>query len=228
VTTRNRVSDPRNRPWDKRMRNWLVELFAKLPVTPRLLNLVLRLRPDLAPLLIESAMKALVKDRYDEVSDKVFNIGNANLVPAYSSEIAVAMDGRHIAAVERVFEIADERRRLGSVYQSSPIALRFVKASPAYASMMHGQDTMMMELIQLRGNEGGYEMLGAYEDALYALGGRPHWGQVNTLTGSHGLVASMYPRYEDWQAVHRQMNSTGVFDSPFSKRVGIAEDRFTA
>ena len=228
MTTRNRVSDPRNRPWDKRMRNWLVELFAKLPVTPRLLNLVLRLRPDLAPLLIESAMKALVKDRYDEVSDKVFNIGNANLVPAYSSEIAVAMDGRHIAAVERVFEIADERRRLGSVYQSSPIALRFVKASPAYASMMHGQDTMMMELIQLRGNEGGYEMLGAYEDALYALGGRPHWGQVNTLTGSHGLVASMYPRYEDWQAVHRQMNSTGVFDSPFSKRVGIAEDRFTA
>ena len=179
MTTRNRVSDPRNRPWDKRMRNWLVELLAKLPVTPRLLNLVLHLKPGLAPLLIESAMKALVKDRYDEVSYKVFNIGNANLVPAYSS-------------------------------------------------MMHGQDTMMMELIQLRGNEGGYEMLGAYEDALYALGGRPHWGQVNTLTGSHGLVASMYPRYEDWQAVHRQMNSTGVFDSPFSKRVGIAEDRFTA
>ena len=51
--------------------------------------------------------------------------------------------------------------------------------------------------------------------------------QVNTLTGSHGLVASMYPRYEDRRAVHRQMNSTGVFDSPFSKRVGIAEDRFT-
>ena len=24
------------------------------------------------------------------------------------------------------------------------------------------------------------------EEALYALGGRPHWGQVNTLTGSHG------------------------------------------
>ena len=32
----------------------------------------------------ESAMTALVKDEYDEVSYKVFNIGNANLVPAYS------------------------------------------------------------------------------------------------------------------------------------------------
>jgi hypothetical protein len=226
VTTRNRVESPRNRPWDKRMRNWLVELFARLPLTPRLLNLALHVKPSIAPFLLESAMTALVKDEYDEVSHKVFNIGNANLVPAYSAEIGIPMDGRHIQAVERVFEVADRQRLLGDVYQSSPIALRFVKASPAYVSMMHGHDTMMMELIQLRGNEGGYEMLGAYEEALYALGGRPHWGQVNTLTGSHGLVASMYPRYEDWQRVHRQMNATGVFDSPFSKRVGIAEDRF--
>lgn len=43
-----------------------------------------------------------------------------------------------------------------------------------------------------------------------------------------GLVASMYPRYADWLAVHRRFNATGVFDSPFSRRVGIAQDRFTA
>lgn len=227
VTTRSTVADPSRRMLDKRMRNWLVELGAKLPITPRLLNLALHLRPSLAPLLIETAMRALVKDEYDEVSYKVFNIGNANLVPAYSSEIGIPMDGRHVEAVERIFAVADRRRRVGDVYQSSPIALRFVKASPAYLSMMHGRDTMMIELIQLRGNDGGYEMLAAYEEALYDLGGRPHWGQVNTLTDSHGLVSSMYPRWQDWLRVHRQMNATGVFDSPFSKRVGIARERFT-
>ncbi|MDX6718307.1 MAG: hypothetical protein QOJ63_561, partial [Solirubrobacteraceae bacterium] len=84
-------------------------------------------------------------------------------MPAYSAEVGIPMDNRHVEAVERVFEVADRQRRLGDVYQSSPIALRFVKASAAYLSMMHGHDTMMMELIQLRGNEGGYEMLGAYE-----------------------------------------------------------------
>jgi hypothetical protein len=225
VTTRNRTQDPRRS--HRRMRNPIVEFAAGIPGTQQALNLLLHVKPSLAPALIESAMKALVNDRYDEVSYKVFNIGKANLVPAYSSEVGIPMDGRHIEAVERVFEVAAERRKLGDVYQSSPIALRFVKASPAYLSMMHGRDTMMMELIQLRGNEGGYELLGAYEEALYALGGRPHWGQVNTLTGSHGLVASMYPRYDDWQRVHRSMNATGVFDSPFSKRAGIAEDRFT-
>lgn len=228
VTTRNRIANPRRRPMDKRTRNLLVELAGTLPITPKLLNLVLRIKPSLAPFMLETAMTALVKDEYDEVSYKVFNIGNANLVPAYSAEVGIPMDGRHIEAVERVFEVADERRRLGGVYQSSPIALRFVKQSPAYVSMMHGRDTMMMELIQLSGNDGGYELLGAYIEALYALGGRPHWGQVNALTGSHGFVASMYPRYEDWQRVHREMNASGVFDSPFSKRVGIAADRFTA
>ena len=62
--------------------------------------------------------------------------------------------------------------------------------------------------------------------SLYALGGRPHWGQVNTLTGSRDLIASMYPRFGDWLAVHERLNSSGVFDSPFSKRVGIAASRF--
>ncbi|MEY2442801.1 MAG: hypothetical protein QOJ46_2227, partial [bacterium] len=121
VTTRNRIADPRRS--HRRMRNPLVELAASIPGTQQALNFVLHLKPSLAPMLIESAMQALVNDRYDEISYKVFNIGKANLVPAYSAEIGIPMDGRHIEAVERVFQIADERRRLGDVYQSSPIAL---------------------------------------------------------------------------------------------------------
>jgi len=122
--------------------------------------------------------------------------------------------------VETIFLVAAERRALGQVYQSSPIALRFVKASPAYLSMMHGRDTMMIELIGLNGNDGGIELLKAYEEALYALGGRPHWGHINTLTGSHGFVESMYPRLGDWMDVRTRLDPGGVFDSAFTKRVG--------
>ncbi len=88
--------------------------------------------------------------------------------------------------------------------------------------MMQGQDTMMIELIMATHTVGGMELQAAHESALHALGGRPHWGQVNTLTGSHGLVEAMYPHYQDWQAIHAVLNSSGVFDSPFSKRVGIS------
>jgi hypothetical protein len=220
VTTRNYSSDPSRKPWSKRMRNSLVELAALFPFTSQVLNGVLRARPTLAPMLLETAMTALVKKQYDNVSYRVLNIGNANLVPAYSGEVGIPMDGRHIAAVERIFEVAAERRRIGGVYQSSPIALRFVKASAAYMSMMHGHDTMMIELIQLAGSRGAVELTQAYEDALYELGGRPHWGQLNAMTPA--FVASAYPRYADWQSIHELFNASGVFDSPFSRRVGIA------
>jgi hypothetical protein len=226
VTTRNYTESPERKWLDKRLRNWAVELASAFPLTPHLINLLVDLKPDLSPFLLENAIRALVKDEYDEVSYKVLNIGAANVLPAYSAEIGVPMDGRHLQAVDRLIEIAAERRRLGDAYQSAPISFRFVKASPAYLSMMHGRDTMMIELIQLTRTEGGYELLAAYEEALYDLGGRPHWGQVNTLTGSHGLVASMYPRYSDWLAVRRELDPSGTFDSPFTKRTGISEDRF--
>ena len=106
------------------------------------------------------------------------------------------------------------------------ISLRFVAASEALMSMMNGRATMMIELIMLTHTEGGFELLADYEEALYALSGRPHWGQVNTLTGSDGLLESMYPRLQDWLAVHGRLNASGVFDGPFSKRVGISVSRF--
>jgi hypothetical protein len=31
----------------------------------------------------------------------------------------------------------------------------------------------------------------------------------------------MYPCWDDWLAVHRRFNASGVFASPFTRRVGI-------
>jgi hypothetical protein len=222
VTTRTRTQDPRNKWFTKRRRNLLVEAAALFPLTPYAINLAVDLRPSLSPFMLENAIRALVKKEYDNVSYKVLNIGAANFLPAYSAEIGVPMDGRHIEAVDAIIEVAAERRDAGDVYQSSPISFRFVKASPAYMSMMNGRDTMMIELIQLTRSDGGYELLAAYEERLYALDGRPHWGQVNTLTGSRDFIASMYPRYGDWLDVRAQLDPDYVFASPFTKRVGIS------
>lgn len=227
VTRRNITTNPSHRPLDKRTRNWAVELASAFPLTPDILNLVVDVKPNWSPRMLESAMQALVKKEYDEISFKVLNIGTANLLPAFSSEIGVPMDGRHIEAAEAIIGVAAEQRKLGDVYQSSPISFRFVKASNAYMSMMNGRDTMMIELIQLSRCDGGYELNAAYERALGKLDGRPHWGQVNTLTAAEGLLETMYPRYRDWLEVHGQLNSSGVFDSPFTERVGISAARFT-
>ncbi len=228
ITTRNEVTREQYERDSHRARNFFVELFSRLPITPWFVNLLQGLWPQLSPSLIDRALSSLADTDYTNVSYRVFNIGAANYLPAYSAEIGVPVDqrGLHVEAVEKIFEVAARHRDLGNAYQSSPISLRFVRASDALMAMMHGRDTMMIELIMLTHTEGGFELLADYEEALYGLGGRPHWGQVNTLTGSDGLIGAMYPRFCDWLDVHNRLNASGVFNCPFSKRVGISTSRF--
>jgi L-gulono-1,4-lactone dehydrogenase len=228
VTTRSPVDPAEFRRDHRRRRSLLMELTARFPLTPALINLALGLWPKIAPFLIAQALKALVNEDYVNISYKVLNIGAANFLPAYSCEIGVPFDDRHlyVQAVERIVAVAGQRAQVGEIYHSSPISLRFVRGTDAFMSMMQGHSTMMIELIMATHTRGGEELLSAHENALYGVGGRPHWGQLNSLTGSHGFIAEMYPYYEDWQAVHAELNSSGVFDSPFSKRVGISRSRF--
>jgi hypothetical protein len=133
-------------------------------------------------------------------------------------ELGVAIDGRHVEAVDRILQIADEKRRDG-LYHTSPFSLRFVAPSQAYASMMYGQPTMMIELIMVADSRGGTKLLEGYERALADLGARPHWGQINFL--GPGGADALYPRWQSWLAAEREYNHSGVFDSPFTKRLGI-------
>ena len=150
----------------------------------------------------------------------MFNIGEANKLPAYSMELGVPLAAnRHLDAVDRILAIARERREAEKLIHTSPIALRFMAPSPAYASMMHGGATMMIELIMVDGSRRGYELLAGYEERLAEFGARPHWGQYNTLTPER--PRALYPRWEDWLAVERELNASGVFDSPFTARIGI-------
>jgi hypothetical protein len=228
ITTRNRAPGP-DKDWFDRRRPVIPETISALqPFAPDAIDFIVNLRPSIAPAMLDQALKMVRERDYTDKWYRVLNLGTTNLMPAYSMEIGVAVNdtNRHIAAVEAVIAVAAQHQRLGQVYSTSPVSLRFVKRSPAYMSMMHDRDTMMLELIQLSRTDGGFELLAAYEEALYGLGGRPHWGQYNTLTGSHDLMESMYPRYPDWLSIHQQLNHTGVFDSPFSKRVGISRSKF--
>jgi hypothetical protein len=219
VTRRADCPDPGRLPPDKQSRNPLTELAASLPITGWGVRLLARFLPRLMVKRFDEVLAGMRDDGYASVSYRVFNIGEANKLPAYSMELGVALaDDRHIAAVDRIIAIAAQQRRRRR-YHTSPIALRFVAPSDALASMMHGGPTMMIELIQVVGTRGGYDLLALDEDALADLGARPHWGQYNRLTAAR--VRALYPRWDDWLAVERRLNASGVFDSQFTRRVGI-------
>jgi len=221
VTRRADCPEPIGLPEDKLQRHPLTELEASLPITWFFLRLAARLLPGLVASRFDGLLGGMRDDGYANVSYKVFNIGEANHLPAYSMELGVSLeDDRHLVCIDRLLEIAAERRKREHLIHTSPIALRFVAPSKALASMMHERRTMMIELIMIVGTRGGERLLAGYEERLADLDVRPHWGQLNALTPER--VVQLYPRWPTWLEVERRFNASGVFDSPFTARVGIS------
>jgi hypothetical protein len=221
VTRRRDTGDPGGLPEDKQRRHPLTELEASLPITGVVLRFLARHLPSLMVRRFDTVLDEMQDDGYANVSYRVFNIGEANKLPAISMELCVALEGgRHLVAVDRMLAIAAEQRKEHRRYHTSPIALRFTAASGAYASMMHERASMIMELILVTGTRGAEELLTAHQEGLAELDARAHWGQYNTVTEAR--IRGSYRLWDKWLEVEREFNSSGVFDSPFTKRVGIS------
>jgi L-gulono-1,4-lactone dehydrogenase len=218
VTRRSKCPEPVGKPRDKLERHPLTELASGSRLVGFFFSLLARYAPGLMAKRFDSVLAGMCDDGYANRSYKVFNIGEANHLPAYSMELGVAVDGRHVEAVDRILATAAARAKDG-VYHTSPFSLRFVAPSRASASMMHGQQTMMIELIMVVDSRGGYGLLEEYERQLADLGVRPHWGQYNTLTPER--VRALYPEWDRWLAAARELNASKVFDSVFTRRIGI-------
>ena len=226
VTTRDTAQvSPHQRPRrSPGSRNALTEFGLTIPFVRRLIVFLFASWPTLGPKLLAIGLKSQARHDFTSYSFRVLSIGNANLLPAICSEISVPVDdeGTHFKAVRELLKTAEVWRKQGRIYHAGYISLRFVRESPAFLSMMYGRPiTMAIELFILHPIRGSEELLSAYEDALSKLGGRPHWGQFNRIAGDHATLAEMYSKFPVWQDVERQLNSTGVFDSPMTKRVGF-------
>jgi hypothetical protein len=219
VTMRTDAAEPHDEPQDKLERHFLTELESSWHFTGVVLRFLARHFPSLIAKRFDAVLEEMCDDNYTNASYKVFNIGEANHLPADSMELGIAVDGRHVEAVDEILAIAAERAKEG-IYHTSPFSLRFVAPSRAYASMMYEQPTMMIELIMVTGSRGELALLEGYEDALADLGVRPHWGQINAIEPTQPPL--LYPEWERWMAVERSYNASGVFNSPFSERVGIS------
>ena len=225
VTTRDEVAEPgAGSPGDGE-RHPLIEIQSSIPLVWVALRLAARWAPRVVRTQFGRTLRRMEDENYTQISYRVFNIGAANHLPAYSMEIGVPVEGdNHLRAVERLFEVAEECARERRLFHTSPIALRFVAPSRAYASMMYGRPTMMIELILISDTRGGRSLLAEHEQRLADFGARPHWGQYNTL-GPESSLATMYPRWETWLDVRKRFNETGVFDSEFTDRIGISKPR---
>jgi hypothetical protein len=222
VTTRTEVDRPETLSPGDGMRHPLIEMQASIPLFWIGLRLAARLAPSLMRTQFGRTLRRMADPNYTQVSYRVFNIGAANKLPAYSMELGVPVkDDNHLLTVDRILQVAEECAGRG-LYHTSPISLRFVAASEAYASMMYGEKTMMIELILVSETKNGRRLLEEYERRLAEFGSHPHWGQYNTLGADQAVLKRLYPRWEDWLAAHERFNASGVFNSELTDRIGIS------
>jgi hypothetical protein len=233
VTERHIVPEGTVSP-DTKPRDFLVQLMSLFKLSFELTVTLLNTFPKLTPAIINTALSGLVDKDYVQVYWKIYDLGlNGNA--GFATEIGFALeDGKggytnknFKAAVDKIHRIAQNARVNGEQYQTSPFSLRFVKSSNAHLSMMQGINTCMIEMDMITGTYGGPEIMMRYQNNMYDLGGRPHWGlEFDNLSGANNMIGNMYPNLNKWMAVYNQFNSKGTFNNGFTDRVGFTKHNF--
>jgi len=234
ITARNIVPRPDSIFGRSGHRNIIAQFLSQFDFTFDVLVAVFNRFPTIIPEAISLSMPGLVDTNYIDRSFDIYDLG-LNQNAGFATEIAFALQdsaGNYTEthfqqAVDRIHRIAQRARVQGEQYQTSPFALRFVKSSQAQLSMMQGMNTCMIEMDMVTGTYGGPEVMQRYQESMYELGGRPHWGlEFDHLTGSNNLIGKMYPQLQSWLDVFSQFNRKGTFNSSFTDRVGFTNIDF--
>jgi FAD/FMN-containing dehydrogenase len=95
-----------------------------------------------------------------------------------------------------------------------PIECRFVQADPLWLSPAYQRESAYIAVHMYRGMP-HQDYFRRVEELLLDLGGRPHWGKLHTLTAAQ--LRPRYPRWDDLQALRKQVDPGGVFLNGYLK-----------
>jgi FAD/FMN-containing dehydrogenase len=94
-----------------------------------------------------------------------------------------------------------------------PIEVRVVKGDDAWLSPFHGHEVSGSIAVHHYHLEDPLPFFADVEALFKPLGGRPHWGKMNTLKAAE--LAALYPRWNDFQRVRRELDPQGRMLNPY-------------
>jgi hypothetical protein len=223
VTERSETTQPAHND-KERARNPLTTLLTRFRFIDWVLRRMFSSLPFSSPVFIQYALKALVDAEYIDQSYRVFNLGDANLVPAISAEFAfdtspVGGSAAHVAGIEKILQLATEQADIGN-WHTSPFGVRFVRASRHHLAPQYGRDSCMVELPFMLGTAGAWDLLRYYERRLVPDGVRPHWGQANFSLSYESTLAA-YAEFPKFLHAFAHFNPDGTFDNVFTQRLSL-------
>ncbi len=97
-----------------------------------------------------------------------------------------------------------------------PIEVRFIKEDDIWLSPFQGRPSCSIA-VHIPNDEDYHAYFGAIEPIYQAVGGRPHWGKLHTLTAKE--LAPLYPHWEDFKRVRLALDPDGKFMTPALQRL---------
>ncbi|MCF8276797.1 MAG: FAD-binding protein [Flavobacteriales bacterium] len=144
-----------------------------------------------------------------ERSYKVFNVPE----PPIHRETEWAFDLSLTPVLLREYKrMVEEKGHLINFIQE----IRFVKGDDFALSPCYGRDSVYVGAYNAD-NRGWDQLLSDFEEMAVKHNGRPHWGKEFTLDSEY--LRSVYPQWNAFQKLKRDLDPDGQFSSPFISRL---------
>ena len=167
-----------------------------------------RRRPSLIPRLAK-ILPSTGRLEYTDRSDRVFT--SPRRVKFYEMEYAIPRDSIP-EALNRVRRLVDE----AGIQLSFPVEVRVVSPDDIPLSTAQGRATGYIAIHVYQGTPYDAYFQGV-ERIMDSYDGRPHWGKMHFQ--GHESLAERYPKWDEFQAVRRQLDPEGRFTNQYLERV---------
>ncbi|MDB5970786.1 MAG: FAD-linked oxidoreductase [Hydrocarboniphaga sp.] len=169
-----------------------------------------RMNPDWAPGIARFIGKVTKSDESTMVADCHRAFSTARLVRFQEMEYELPAE-RGPDALRELAEHVERRR----VLVHFPVEYRFVAADDIWLSPFYRRDSVAISVHQYVGMA-HQEYFAAAEAIFRNHGGRPHWGKMHSLAARE--LSAMYPRWDDFQRVRKQLDPHGLFSNTLLQR----------
>ncbi len=180
------------------------------------------LNPAALPSLIDTALELCVARDVIMPSTEALDFGAPNTLPVHAASMGVNADDIDAIVDDLTTQFADWRA--ANQWVSSPVGIRWVRASEDFMSPQFGRDTVMIEVPVLKGTPNAVETLERYATYMMDIwGARPHWGQINPMNRQRYEAVYGPTAVRAFATAFRVMNPQGFFDSPFTRQLGLRQ-----
>lgn len=205
-----KTMDPTAEPESARAFNKLGELVLENG-TFGLISRAARLHPAWAPGLSRLTAWFMKGDTGTMVADCHRAFSSVRLVHFHEMEYLLPAESGPEAL--RALAAFVEREQ---VLVHFPVEYRYVRGDDIWLSPCHQRDSVAISVHQYVGMDHDRYFKGA-EAIFRSFGGRPHWGKMHNLGAAE--LASLYPRWHDFQRLRRQLDPHGLFRNAFTTRL---------